>query len=95
MPKSRPMTHQEAGRLGAMRKLSQRPDKAADTAAAREAFLDKLQAHLEAEVDPEGQYDTATRAELAEYRRKEYFQRLAIRSAQARAAKKAGRDGTA
>ena len=89
------MSHQEAGYLGAMRQWSQTPDPATQTAAAREAFLSKLQAHFEAEVDPDGQYDPQTGARLAEYRRREYFKRLALASAEVRRAKKAGRGGTA
>jgi hypothetical protein len=74
------------GRIGALRQWSQTPDRAAHTAPARAAFLSRV----EREVDPDGELDPDTRAELAAYRRKEYFTRLAFASAKARAAKKGG-----
>lgn len=56
------------------------PDRAARTAKARKAALDRF----EREVDPEGILPTAERAKRAEHARKAYFQRLALKSAQVR-----------
>jgi hypothetical protein len=56
------------------------PDRAARTAGARGAFLQKF----EREVDPDGVMSPADRAKAAENARKAHFQRLARRSAQAR-----------
>jgi hypothetical protein len=50
------------------------------TAAARASFLSRF----EKEVDPEGVLPEADRVRRAEHLRKAYFQRLALRSAQAR-----------
>jgi hypothetical protein len=81
-----PEQRAQRGRIGAYRQWSRTPDRAAHTEPARRAFLAKF----EAEVDPDGTLDPAVRAQLAEYRRKEYFARLAFASAKARAAKRAG-----
>jgi hypothetical protein len=89
-----PLTREQRrlnGYIGAMRQWSRTPDKAAHTAPARAVAAAKLQARFEAEVDPEGRLDPEVRAELAEYRRKEYFARLALESAKARRAKAARR----
>lgn len=61
-------------------------DPTARTAPARRAFLDKF----EREVDPDGTLDPADRARRAESLRKAHFARLALKSAAARRAKKAG-----
>ena len=55
-------------------------DRSARTAKARKAALDRF----EKEVDPEGVLTPAERAKRAEHARKAYFQRLALKSAQAR-----------
>lgn len=55
-------------------------DRAARTAPARKAALDKF----EHDIDPLGELLPAERAKRAEYARKAYFQRLALKSAQAR-----------
>jgi hypothetical protein len=55
------------------------------TAPARAAFLDRF----EREVDPDGLLPAAERARRAEHARKAYFTRLALKSAKARAARKA------
>lgn len=55
-------------------------DRSARTAKARKAALDRF----EKEVDPEGVLTPAERARRAEHARKAYFQRLALKSAQAR-----------
>jgi hypothetical protein len=90
VPRLTPEQRAQRGRIGAYRQWSQTPDRAAHTEPARRAFL----ARFENEVDPDGTLDPATRAELAAYRRKEYFTRLAFASARARAAKKGGADAT-
>lgn len=56
------------------------PDRSARTAPARAA----LWAKFEAEVDPDGTLNPAERAKRAENLRKAHFQRLALKSAQAR-----------
>jgi hypothetical protein len=78
------------GRYGAWVKLSHSPDRAALTANARAAFLDRF----ERQVDPDGRLDPVERAKLAAYARRAYFAKLAIASAKARAAKRGG-DGPA
>ena len=55
-------------------------DRAARTANARKAFLDRF----EQQVDPDGQMTPAERAKAAESARKAHFARLALKSAQAR-----------
>lgn len=55
-------------------------DRSARTAPARAALL----ARFEAEVDPDGLLDPAERTRRAEHKRKAYFQRLALKSAEAR-----------
>lgn len=56
------------------------PDRAARTANARKAALDRF----EKQVDPDGILPPAERAKRAEHARKAYFIRLALKSAQAR-----------
>ncbi|UQE74636.1 hypothetical protein MYK68_18275 [Gordonia sp. PP30] len=56
------------------------PDRAARTAPARKAALDRF----EKQVDPDGTLPPAERARRAEHARKAYFKRLALKSAQAR-----------
>lgn len=63
---------------------AQTSDRAARTAAARQAALDRF----EREIDPHGTMPPAERVARAESLRKAYFQRLALKSAQARRAKK-------
>jgi hypothetical protein len=72
-----------AGRIGA-HSLHSQYDSRALTSNARAAFLDRF----EHEVDPDRTLPTAERARRAEHARKAYFTRLALRSAEARAAKK-------
>jgi hypothetical protein len=55
-------------------------DRSARTANARRAMLDKF----EREVDPDGKLAPAERARRAEHKRRAYFKRLALKSAQAR-----------
>lgn len=55
-------------------------DRTADTAPARQAFLDRF----EREVDPDGILDPAERARRAENAKKAHFKRMALASARAR-----------
>lgn len=64
-------------------------DPSAHTAPARSAFLTRF----EREVDPDGALTPEERARRAEHARKAYFQRLALASSRARAARAAGRRG--
>ncbi|MGV9792409.1 hypothetical protein [Gordonia sp. NPDC003422] len=63
------------------------PDRAARTAAARRG----LEAKFEREVDPDGVLSPVERAKRVENARKAYYARLALKSAQARKARKGGR----
>lgn len=60
-------------------------DRAARTANARKAALDRF----ERQVDPNGELTPQERAKRAEHARKAYFARLALQSAKARRARKA------
>ncbi|MGP4114158.1 hypothetical protein ACTWP5_25015 [Streptomyces sp. 4N509B] len=62
-------------------------DTTARTLPARTAFLDKF----EKQADPDGTLTPAERARRAEHLRKAHFQRLALASSRARAAKAARR----
>ncbi len=59
-------------------------DPAAATAPARQAFLDRF----ERQVDPDGVLSPDDRRRRAEHARKSYFLGLALKSAQARGAKR-------
>jgi hypothetical protein len=74
-------------RIGALASWKNTADRSARTAPARKAALDRF----EREVDPEGVLSPAERERRAGYARKEYFARLALKSAQARRAKAAKR----
>jgi hypothetical protein len=68
------------GRIGAYESWAQTEDRAARTAPARRAMLEKF----EHAVDPDGKLTPAERAKRAEFARKAHFQRLALKSAKAR-----------
>ena len=68
------------GRIAAETFWARTDDRAARTAPARKAMLDRF----EREVDPEGVLAPAERARRAEHARKAWFARLALKSAQAR-----------
>lgn len=74
----------QIGRLGAHTRWAMTEDRTAATQPARDALMRKF----EDQVDPEGRLDPVERAKRAEHARKAYFQRLALKSAQARRAKK-------
>lgn len=69
-----------AARIAAHSSWANTADPAARTAAARRAALDRF----ERQVDPDGTLLPAERARRAEHARKEYFLRLALKSATAR-----------
>jgi hypothetical protein len=73
-----------AGRIGAFASWAHTPDRAARTKPGREKFLERF---LD-EVDPDRVLDPAERERRAESARKAYFARLALKSAQARRARK-------
>lgn len=66
-------------------------DRSARTAPARAALL----ARFEQEIDPDGTLTPGERARRAEHKRKAYFQRLALKSAHARAARRIVAEGEA
>jgi hypothetical protein len=68
------------GRIAANERWSRCDDRTAATAPARAAML----ARFEREVDPNGTLDPAERARRAEHKRKAWYQRLALKSAQSR-----------
>ena len=74
-------TRQIIGAIGAHESWARTPDRAARTAPGRRAFLERF----EREVDPDGILSPEERTVRAEHARKAYFQRLALRSAKARA----------
>lgn len=61
------------------------PDRTARTAPARAAALDRF----ETQVDPDGVLDPVERAKRAENAKKAYFREIALKSAAARARRKA------
>lgn len=71
-------------KLGGHAKAARTLDPAAATAQARMAFLSRF----EQQVDPDGVLDAATRGRLADAKRREHFTRLALKSAQARRARR-------
>ena len=73
-------------KLAAHESWANTSDPAARTAPARAAAL----ARFEHEVDPDGTLPPAERARRAASKRKAYFARLALRSAQVRRARTAG-----
>lgn len=78
------------GRLAAHESWARTDDPSARTAPARQAFLDRF----ENEVDPERKLPPQERARRAEHARKAYFQRLALKSAQARRKRGVGGDAS-
>ena len=74
------------GQIAVHESWARTPDRAARTEKARKAALDRF----ERQVDPDGTLPPAERAKRAENDRKAYFSRLALKSAQARRARKGG-----
>jgi hypothetical protein len=85
-----PEQRRSRARLAAYVQWSRTPDWSARTQAARDGFLRRF----EDEVDPDRRLEPAQRARMAEMARRAYFSRLGRRSADARAARKGGGDGT-
>ncbi|ASR56299.1 hypothetical protein [Cellulomonas sp. PSBB021] len=88
MPAPTPAERSLVASLAAHESWAATPDRSARTAPARRALLAKF----EREVDPDGVLSPAERTRRAEHKRKAYYQRLALRSAQARRSRHAGGD---
>lgn len=76
-----PEQRQARARLGAHAKWARTEDRTAATEKMRRGFTEKL----ERQVDPDGSMDPATRAAMVESARKEFYQRMALKSSLARA----------
>lgn len=74
--------------IAASERWANEPDRAAATAAAREAAL----ARFEKLVDPDGVLTPSERAKRAECAKRAHYQRMALKSAQARRARQAVAD---
>lgn len=85
MGESTPAERAMQSRMASHISWAQTTDRAARTAAARKAFIDKF----EREVDPDGTLDPIERAKRAESARKAHYTRLALKSAKARRRNKA------
>lgn len=72
-------------RIGAHTRWANCDDRQAATAPARKAFADRW----EKQVDPDGVLPPSERARRAEHAKKAHFQLLALKSAKARARRKA------
>jgi hypothetical protein len=81
-----PVERSLRGTLAAHESWARTEDRSARTANARRAALDRF----EKEVDPDGVLLPDERARRAEHLRKAYFARLALKSAQARRARRGG-----
>ena len=88
MPANRltPAERRAFGQIGAYESWARTTDPAARTAPARKANLDRF----EYEVDPHNELSPAERAKRAEFARKAYYTRLALKSVQARRRRQAG-----
>ncbi|BCQ09661.1 hypothetical protein JMUB5695_03111 [Mycobacterium heckeshornense] len=84
MPELTPQRASQIGKIGAYASWAVTSDRSARTAPARRRFLDRF----EREVDPTGELPATERAQRAEAARKAYFLRLALRSADARRARR-------
>jgi hypothetical protein len=87
MPESSPELRTLYARLGAYESWARTEDRTARTANGRKAFLDKF----ERQVDPECKLTPSERARRAEFARKAFYTRLAMRSAEVRQARAAQR----
>ena len=74
----------QRARIGAFSKWAATDDRTAATSAARTAFMRRF----ELEVDPRGELDPHERSKRAEFARRAYMTRLALRSAATRRAKR-------
>jgi hypothetical protein len=84
MPENSPELKTLIGRASAYKSWANTPDRAARTAPARRAMLEKF----EREVDPNNELTPAERAKRAEYARKAHFTEMAIKSAKVRGRRK-------
>ena len=91
MPAKSPADRVLVARIAAHERWANTADRAAATAPGRKAAL----ARFERLVDPTGTLDPAERARRAEHARKAHFTRLALKSAQARRARKTTDDSAA
>jgi hypothetical protein len=80
--------HSQAGKIGAHTRWANEPDRTAALQPARDGMYRKF----EDQVDPDRRLAPDERAKRVDSARKAYYQRLALKSAQARRAK---RDGAA
>jgi hypothetical protein len=87
-PMSSPEELSLYGRIGAYA-MHARHDSRKTTAKARAVFLSRF----EREVDPEGVLPPEERARRAEYAKRAYFSKLALKSAQSRRMRAAARKG--
>ena len=74
----------QAGKIGANSRWAQESDRSAATQPARDGLIRKF----ENEVDPDRTLPVDERAKRVENARRAYYQRLALKSAQSRRAKK-------
>lgn len=86
MPAAHPNDRHAIAVLAAQTSWANTTDRTGRTRPARDALLAKI----EAQVDPDGVMDPATRAKAIHNARSAYFRRLALLSAQARRTPKAG-----
>lgn len=90
MPKN-PSERSLIARIAVHESWARTPDRTARTAPARAAFADRF----EKQVDPDGVLSPTERARRAEHARQAHMTRLALKSAQARRARAAARQGGA
>lgn len=81
-----PEMRQMRARLASHTSWANTEDRAARTAAARKAAMSRF----DRQVDPDGTMDPRERSIRAEHARKAFYAGMALKSAQARARKKAG-----
>ena len=86
MPTTEPADRHLAASVAANARWAHEPDRAAATSAGRAAF----NARFHDEVDPDRLLSPTERARRAENARRAYYARLALASAKARRARKAG-----
>lgn len=84
MSKLTPSERSIRARIAAHESWAKTEDPTARTAPGRAAFRDRFTR----EVDPDGSLDPAERERRADHARKAYYQRLALKSAKARRAKR-------
>jgi hypothetical protein len=80
-----PTERRLASKIGAHKSWAQTENRSERTAPARQAAWDRF----EKLVDPDGRLHPSDRAKMADSARKAHFQRMALKSAQVRRARKA------